>query len=125
MTLLLDTHVFLWWLDDPLLISPTARRAIGNRRNTVYVSAVVVWEIVIKRALGKLDAPEDLEAAMAANRFLPLPVTVPHVLAVRSLPDFHRDPFDRMLIAQARHEGMKLVSRDPQIARYDVVHLLA
>ena len=82
MTLSLDTHAFLWWLEDPQLLSRAARKAIGDGKNIVYVSAAVVWEIAIKRALGKLDAPEDLEAAMAANRFLPLPVTIPHALAV-------------------------------------------
>ena len=112
MTLLLDTHVFLWWLDDPLLLSKAARKAISDGKNTVYVSAAVAWEIAIKRALGKLDAPDDLEAVMTANRFQPLPVTIPHALAVGSLPPHHRDPFDRLLIAQARHEGLKLVSRD-------------
>ena len=116
----LDTHAFLWWLDDPMLLSEAARQVIGDGKQTVYVSAAVVWEIVIKRSLGKLDAPDDLEAAMAANRFLPLSVTVPHALAVRSLPDFHRNPFDRLLIAQACHEGLTLVTRDSQIARYGV-----
>ena len=71
MTLSLDTHAFLWWLDDPQLLSKAARKAIGDGKNTIYVSAAVVWEIAIKRSLGKLDAPEDIEAAMAANRFLP------------------------------------------------------
>jgi PIN domain nuclease of toxin-antitoxin system len=121
----LDTHTFLWWLDDPMLLSEAARRAIGDGKHTIYVSAAVAWEIAIKRSLGKLDAPDDLEAAMAANRFLPLPVTVPHALAVGALPDLHRDPFDRLLIAQARHEGLKLVTRDPQIARYGVPLILA
>ncbi len=125
MTLLLDTHAFLWWLDDPNLLSKSARKAIGDGKNTVYVSAAVVWEISIKRALGKLDAPEDLEAAMAANRFLPLAVTIPHALAVRSLPDVHRDPFDRMLVAQAKHEGFKLASRDPNVPLYGVAHIVA
>lgn len=120
MTLLLDTHTFLWWLDDPALLAESARKAIADGKNLVYVSAAVAWEIAIKRSLGKLDAPEDLEAAMTANRFLPLPVTVPHALAVATLPDHHRDPFDRLLIAQARHEGFQLVSRDPFIKRYDV-----
>ncbi len=125
MTLSLDTHTFLWWLDDPQFLSKAARKAIGDGKNTVYVSAAVVWEIAIKTALGKLDAPNDLEAAMAANRFLPLPINVKHAHAVRSLPDHHRDPFDRLLIAQARHEGFKLVSRDPVIARYGVPHIVA
>ena len=85
----------------------------------------MAWEIAIKKSLGKLAAPDDLEAAMTANRFLPLPVTIPHVLAVQTLPDHHRDPFDRLLIAQARHEGFKLVSRDPHVPRYGVPHIVA
>ena len=125
MNLLLDTHAFLWWLDDPQLLSRAARRAISDGENTVYVSAAVVWEIAIKRSLAKLDAPDDLEAAMEANRFLPLPVTIPHALAVRTLPDHHRDPFDRLLVAQARHEGFKLVTRDANIPRYGVPHIVA
>jgi PIN domain nuclease of toxin-antitoxin system len=124
-TLLLDTHAFLWWLDDPQLLSQAARKAIGDGKNTVYVSAAVAWEIAIKRSLGKLDAPDDLEAAMEANRFLPLPVTVSHAVAVQTLPDHHRDPFDRLLIAQALFEGFKLVSRDPNIPRYRVLHIVA
>ncbi|OJW26765.1 MAG: twitching motility protein PilT [Planctomycetales bacterium 71-10] len=125
MTLLLDTHVFLWWLDDPSQLSKAAVKAIGDGKNTVYVSAAVIWEISIKKALGKLDAPDDIEAAMAANRFLPLPVTIPHALAVQALPEVHRDPFDRMLIAQAKHEGFKLVSRDPNVPPYGVAHIVA
>jgi PIN domain nuclease of toxin-antitoxin system len=125
MTLLLDTRVFLWWLDDPKLLSARARDAIRDGKNTVYVSAAVVWEIAIKRSLGKLDAPDDLLAAMEANRFLPLPVSIPHALEVQRLPGHHRDPFDRLLIAQARCEGFKLVSRDAIVATYGVPHLVA
>ncbi len=125
MTLSLDTHVFLWWLDDPRQLSKAARKAIGDGGNTVYVSAAVVWEIAIKRALGKLDAPDDLEAAMSANRFLPLPITIPHALAVEALPDHHRDPFDRLLIAQAHHEGFTFVSRDRHVAHYRVSSIIA
>jgi PIN domain nuclease of toxin-antitoxin system len=124
-SLSLDTHTLLWWLDDPQLLSRAAREAIEDGGTTVYVSAVVVWEIVIKRALGKLDAPDDIEAAMVANRFLALPMTVPHALAVRSLPDHHRDPFDRLLIAQARHEGLTLVTRDAHVVRYGGPLILA
>jgi PIN domain nuclease of toxin-antitoxin system len=125
MTLSLDTYVFLWWLDDPQLLSKAARKAIGDGKNTVYVSAAVVWEIAIKRALGKLDAPDDLEAAMTANCFLPLPITIPHALAVEALPNHHRDPFDRLLIAQAKYEGLKFVSRDRHVAQYGVPHIIA
>src|SRR5689334_10810627 len=118
--LLLDTHALLWWLDDPKQLSKQARRAIRDGTNIVYVSAAVAWEITIKKALGKLDAPDNLEEVLEANRFLPFPITVAHALAVRALPVHHRDPFDRMLIAQALHEGFRLVSRDPEIARYPV-----
>jgi PIN domain nuclease of toxin-antitoxin system len=124
MTLLLDTHVLLWWLDAPERLSEAARKAIGDRRSLVYVSAAVVWEIAIKTALKKLEAPEDLEEVMAANRLLPLPVTVAHAQAVRFLPDLHRDPFDRILVAQAKLEGLRLVSRDPNVLRYGTDHLI-
>ena len=125
MTFSLDTHTFLWWLDDPGLLSRAARKAIGDGKNTVHVSAAVIWEIAIKRALGKLDAPGDVEAAMTANRFLPLPITIPHALAVEALPPLHRDPFDRLLIAQANYEGFTFISRDGHVARYGVPHIIA
>jgi PIN domain nuclease of toxin-antitoxin system len=125
MTLLLDTHVLLWWLDDPGRLSRAARKAIQDGANPVYVSAAVAWEIAIKKALGKLDAPDNLEDVLEANRFRPLPIPIPHALAVRSLPDHHRDPFDRILIAQALHEGFRLVNRDAEIARYPVPQIVA
>ncbi len=124
MTLSLDTHAFLWWLDDPQLLSKAARKAIGDGKNAVYISAAVIWEISIKRALGKLDAPDDLEAAMAANRFLPLPVTVPHALAVRTLPEHHRDPFDRLLIAQAMTDTVRLYTADTLLPPYSELVIL-
>ena len=108
MTLLLDTHVFLWWLDDPKHLSEASRKAIRNGKNRVYISAAVAWEIAVKSALGKLDAPDDLEDVIKVNRFLPLSITIAHALAVRSLPDHHRDPFDRILIAQAIQEAQRL-----------------
>ncbi len=125
MRLLLDTHVLLWWLEDPTLLSRAARNAIQDGANTVYVSAAVAWEITLKKALGKLDAPDDLEDVLRANRFLHLPITISHALAVRSLPDHHRDPFDRILIAQALHEGFRLVNRDSEIAKYPVPQIVA
>jgi PIN domain nuclease of toxin-antitoxin system len=125
MTLLLDTHVLLWWLDDPKRLSRAARKAIQDGANPVYISAAVAWEITIKKALGKLDAPDDLEDVIEANRFLPLPITIPHALAVRSLPHHHRDPFDRILIAQALYEGFRLVNRDSEIAKYPVPQIVA
>jgi PIN domain nuclease of toxin-antitoxin system len=125
MTLLLDTHVLLWWLADPSQLSKQAKKAIQDGRNRVYVSAAVAWEIAIKKALGKLDAPDDLEDMVDSNRFIALPVTIPHALALKSLPNYHRDPFDRMLIAQALHEGFRLVTRDQEIAKYPVPQIVA
>lgn len=125
MRLLLDTHVFLWWLDSPILLSSAAREAIADGSNTIYISSAVIWEIAIKRALGKLNAPLDLEEAMVSNRFLPLPITIAHALAVESLPSHHRDPFDRMLIAQSLLEQCHLVSRDRHVASYGVAHIVA
>jgi PIN domain nuclease of toxin-antitoxin system len=120
MKLLLDTHALLWWLEGPQLLSKEARNAVRDGRNAVYVSAAVAWEIVIKKGLGKIEVPDNLEEALAQNRFLALPILVSHALAVEKLPLHHRDPFDRMLIAQAVHEGLTLVSRDSQVRQYPV-----
>lgn len=125
MTLLLDTHVLLWWLQDPGMLTRQAREAIRDGKNTVYIRAAVAWEISIKKAIGELDAPDDLPGASAASGFLPLPVTIAHALAVQALPHHHRDPFDRVLIAQALHEGFRLVTRDPAIAKYSVPQIPA
>lgn len=120
MNLLLDTHTLLWALaDDPTLAGP-ARRAIVDGRNRVLVSAASAWEITIKAALGKLRAPDDLPTQLERARFEPLDIAVAHALAVAHLPDHHADPFDRMLIAQARSEDLTLVTRDARIQRYDV-----
>jgi PIN domain nuclease of toxin-antitoxin system len=123
--LLLDTHVLLWWFDDPALLSEKARNAITEGDNMVFVSAAVAWEIAIKKALGKLDAPDDLEDTMAAERFQPLPLTMPHALAVAALPVIHQDPFDRIQIAQAQLENLTLVTRDGFIQQYAISSMKA
>ena len=123
--LLLDTHVLLWWLDDPASLEASARRLIADPRNRVFVSAAVAWEITIKRQLGKLEAPDDLEAALEQERFRHLPITVGHALAVAELPAIHGDPFDRIQIAQARLDALTIVTRDATIPRYDVPCLRA
>ena len=120
MRLLLDTHVLLWALTDDSSLTAAARAAIVDGRNRVVVSAVSAWEITIKRSLGKLRAPADLAKEVAAHRFTPLAVSLEHALAVGALPDLHRDPFDRLLVAQAGVEGLTIVTRDRAIARYDV-----
>lgn len=125
MRYLLDTHSLLWWLDDPGLLSDQSRAAISNGRNTVYVSAAAVWEMVIKKALGKLVIPDNLEEVLLLNRFQELPVTFNHALAVLGLPLHHRDPFDRLLIAQSKSEGLTLVTRDPDILKYPTSFLVS
>lgn len=120
MNLLLDTHALLWWLADDAGLSHEARASIGDPQHTVYVSAVTAWEISIKRALGKLDAPSDLGAAVSASGFQELPISIAHALAAGQLPNNHSDPFDRMLVAQAKLENLTLVTRDDRIASYQI-----
>jgi len=118
--LLLDTHALLWWLADDAGLSRAARASIGDPNHIVYVSAVTAWEISIKRALGKLDAPSDLAAAVSASGFQELPITIAHAMAAGQLPNMHSDPFDRMLVAQAMLENLTLVTRDERIASYQI-----
>ena len=119
---LLDTHVVLWALAEPAKLTRPAQK---EAENEAFVSVVSGWEIAIKRALGKLRAPEDLEAAIRMQGFAPLLMTFHHAVQAGSLPTHHRDPFDRMLIAQAQAEGLVLVTRDPDIPRYGVRTLAA
>lgn len=125
MRLLLDTHVLLWSLGDVGELAEEARLAIVEGANAVFVSAASTWEIGIKKGLGKLKAPADLEAQLRRKRFTPLDVTVSHGLAVEHLPRLHGDPFDRLLIVQARVEGLTLVTRDRTVLQYDVPTLRA
>ncbi len=121
MNLLLDTHVFLWAVDNNPNLSPVAREAIVDGHNIVYVSAATAWEISIKRAIGKLKVPEsDYLEELRLHRFMPLSITTEHALALENLPPHHKDPFDRMLIAQAQEENLALVTRDPRLKAYDV-----
>ncbi|MGI9119067.1 MAG: type II toxin-antitoxin system VapC family toxin [Acidimicrobiales bacterium] len=120
MILLLDTHILLWWLGDDPTLPPRAAEAITDSETSVAVSAATAWEIAIKRAAGRLEAPEDLLDALEANHFAALAITASHAIAAGGLPLHHGDPFDRMLIAQARTEGLTLVSVDDRMAGYDV-----
>ena len=120
MRLLLDTHVLLWWLADDTRLCESARSLIGNGRNEAFVSAASVWEVAIKRALGKIEAPGGLAATIEAEGLTPLPVTFAHAERAGMLPLHHRDPFDRMLIAQAQCDDLTLITADRNIPRYDV-----
>lgn len=101
------------------------RRAINRRDKSIYVSAATAWEISIKKTTGKLDAPDDLEAVVKVDGFHPLPISLGHALIAGGLPRLHNDPFDRMLIAQAQCESLRLVTRDQAILQYDVSVSLA
>jgi len=117
--LLLDTHAVLWWLaGEPL--EPGIAATIADPTTLVAVSAASVWEAGIKQALGKLSTPEPLGSAALATGFEPLAITLEHADRAGALPPHHRDPFDRMLVAQAQIEGLTIVSRDPVFSRYDV-----
>jgi len=118
--LLLDTHVFLWWLNDDSQLGICAKTAIADGKNQVFISAATGWEISIKRALGKLNAPNDLDSFVEDEGFTHLPVTFFHGSQAGLLPMHHKDPFDRMLIAQAQAEGLQLVTVDEIIQKYGV-----
>jgi len=123
-SLLLDTHVVLWWLTDAPELSDDLKQQLDDEP-AVYLSPATVWEITIKQSIGKLTGPDNLPEIVVDAGFRSLPITAEHAVIAGRLPLLHRDPFDRMLIAQARCEGLFLVTRDPQIHRYDVALLRA
>ncbi|TGP95895.1 MULTISPECIES: type II toxin-antitoxin system VapC family toxin [unclassified Mesorhizobium] len=116
---LADTHIILWSISDDRRLSEH-HRAILVSEALVFVSAASVWEIAIKRSIGKLNAPDDLPALLPRMRFQPLTVTLQHANAVGGLPRHHGDPFDRLLIAQAQVENLTILTSDPHFAHYDV-----
>lgn len=120
MNLLLDTHVLLWWLDDHPSLSEKARGNIADGSNLVFVSAAVIWEIRIKQGLGKLEIPHDFRQVLDQQPFETLAITVEHAHAIGDLPVHHRDPFDRMLVAQAKIEDFTIVTRDAIFEQYQI-----
>jgi PIN domain nuclease of toxin-antitoxin system len=120
---LLDTHALLWWLDGDRRLSKLARRIIGNEENAVLVSAASAWEICTKFRLGKLpgaaEVAADVKGCLDSQGFVPLPISVAHAQRAGNLPGPHRDPFDRMLIAQSQAEDLSIITIDPVFERYD------
>ncbi len=112
MNILLDTHVLIWALENNPTLSPSAVTAIVDGKNIVFVSAASVWEISIKMALGKLEAPDNLLEEIRRHRFTQLPMRFEHAQLAGKLPDIHQDPFDRMLVAQSMIEKLTLITRD-------------
>ncbi len=124
MRALLDTHAFLWWITDDSRLSAHAREIIGDGSHTLFFSAASGWEIAIKAQLGRLKLPDKADAfvmeQLSANAFNSLPIQLSHALHIFNLPHHHRDPFDRMLIAQSQLEGLPILTADPLIAQYQV-----
>jgi PIN domain nuclease of toxin-antitoxin system len=124
MNVLLDTHCWLWWIHCSSRLSDTARRVISDPRNSIEISVASIWEVSIKFSSGRLSLPESPEAfippRLVRDGFSPLAVSTRHALRVSSLPLHHRDPFDRLLIAQAQVEKLPILTADPQFLKYDV-----
>ena len=125
MRLLLDANAFIWAYARPTELSPAARRALNDVANDRLVSIASLWEIAVKMSIGKLAFAENLAQALDDIAATSLPITLIHVARVRNLPFHHRDPFDRMMIAQAMEEGMTIVTRDRRVAPYGVPVLMA
>jgi PIN domain nuclease of toxin-antitoxin system len=118
--LILDTHAALWWLADDERLGAEAVRQLTDDTNLVLLSVAVVWEVAIKRSLGKLEAPDGFAPTLLGAGAQPLAVTLDHAAAVEELPWHHRDPFDRLLIAQTIVEGATLISHDEPLRQYTV-----
>jgi len=123
--LLVDSHVFLWWAEDPGKLAEPARAAIEDGRNDAFVSLASIWELSIKIGLGKLELPMSMEEMMRRSLMSLLPIRLEHAIAAGSLPHHHRDPFDRMVVAQGLAEGMMVITRDEVLSRYGVPVMLA
>jgi PIN domain nuclease of toxin-antitoxin system len=122
--LLLDTHVFLWWRGEPARLSSAVRSSIATA-DIVFVSAASAWEAAIKVSLGRLELPDTVEAGVLASGFEKLLITFSHAEHAAHLPSHHKDPFDRMLVAQAQAEGLTLVTHDRLLEPYGVEILWA
>ena len=117
---MLDTHTFLWWVDGATKLRTRARELIASPSNVLYLSMASAWEISIKEAIGKLSFNTSFRRALEINGFALLPIELEHVERTKTLPLVHRDPFDRMLVAQALVENLTIVTRDPSLGRYGV-----
>ena len=122
---LLDTHVFLWWFGRRSHLKAAAHVVLADLRSRPHLSVASIWEMKIKQAAGRLDVPDDMLTLLRRDGIETLDIRTEHAFAVADLPPHHRDPFDRMLVAQARIERLTLISRDAWIRAYDVEHLPA
>ncbi len=125
MKYLLDTHVFIWAMEGSKRLKKDIKNEISNSKNKIFVSVVTIWEISIKRSLKKLKTPFDIEAAIKKTDLQIIPIQITHALAVEKLPLHHKDPFDRILISQARVENLTLITSDQKIWKYNLKLLKA
>ncbi len=124
MRLLLDTHIYLWWLDNPSNLSPKSVELIENANNTVFISAAVSWEIYIKKAIGKLEVPVDIMNYIDTLNFIELPITIKHTEKLVGLEAIHNDPFDRIQLAQAKIEKLTFITRDEKSLQYPDIKMI-
>lgn len=117
---LLDTHILLWWLSGDKKLGKKRTDLIAKSTNHIIVSTVTIWEIVIKKSLGKIQVPDNIKEVIIENEFEILPITLDHVLYLEHLPEIHHDPFDRLLIAQSMYEDMIFVTADKIIPKYKI-----
>ena len=124
MSYLLDTHTFLWFVSDNYRLSEKAKKTIENSHNKIFLSSAVVWEISIKAKIGKIDFKSDLDyfisECIQQYSFIPLPITIPHTIQIFKLKNIHKDPFDRILIAQSILESLSIITSDFLINKYKV-----
>ncbi|MBS0272090.1 MAG: type II toxin-antitoxin system VapC family toxin [Proteobacteria bacterium] len=125
MSYLLDTHILLWWLADAPALSSKVRSLMSDENTIIFVSAASTWEIIIKKALGKLKAPDDLGKVLKESMFKELSMTTVHTFAIKDLPNHHSDPFDRMLVAQAKCDNLTLITSDEKLLLYDIRYIKA
>lgn len=118
--LLLDTHVFIWWMSGSANLGSMAIKQISDPENKVFISAVSVWEMMIKRQLGKLECPDNLDSIIEELGFEQLDISAQHAVQTDHLPMHHKDPFDRMLIAQSQVDGLQIITKDERFSDYQV-----
>jgi len=123
MNYLLDTHIILWWLTDPNQIAPKARKIISDRKQKIYLSSASFWEMAIKKSIGKLTLPNNILEILIQTGFELLPITTQEALSVADLPLLHMDPFDRMLIMQAKLNDLVFITRDEKLTDYPIITL--
>lgn len=120
MRYLLDTHIFIWWMEKNRRLPKDIFNLLNNPQNQIFLSVASVWEIVIKKAKKKLKTPKDVEGGIKASGFIAINIEISHVLGVEKLPMYHDDPFDRILISQARVENLTFITSDTKIWKYDL-----